>query len=142
MWLMAVLIVVVLGGMVWKFLWDGNSRISTKPDPISYNHAAQRIGSHSQVRRYSNSIASTLRTAMLEKRKTTITYTNSEGITRQRVIDIYGMGNGFLDAFDSFRDHQRTFRISRIMDVEITGELFVKPLNYSPSSWVNGRRGK
>ncbi len=71
-----------------------------------------------------------------------IRYRNNRGQITQRMINVLGIGHGYIDAFDSRRGEIRTFKISRIQWTEITEHPFTSPTSYSPSGWVNTGSGE
>ena len=71
-----------------------------------------------------------------------IRYRNNRGQVTKRVINVIGIGNGYIDAFDSRRSEIRTFRVSRIQWTELTESTFTLPDSYSQSGWVSTGRGE
>jgi hypothetical protein len=53
-----------------------------------------------------------------------------------RDIDVYGLGNGYIDAFCHLRNEQRTFKISRIRWAQLAISTYPIPIGYVPSTWV------
>ena len=74
-----------------------------------------------------------LKRAVLERRVLRFDYASSYGSTRPRRVlpaRLVFKGQGwYLQAFDPEREGYRTFRLSRILSPELTGEVFHQPLN-------------
>jgi len=62
-----------------------------------------------------------------------------EPVTGQskRLIDIYGIGEGYLEAFDHSLNHVDIFRISSIQQVQRTDYSFTVPDSYKASEWLD-----
>ena len=71
-----------------------------------------------------------------------INYKNRQTGARERVVDVYSIGNGYIDAYDHFRKEVRTFKIGRIQWTESTNEKFKRVPDYSPSGWVESGWGE
>ena len=71
-----------------------------------------------------------------------IRYKNNRGQASQRVLNVFGIGHGYIDAFDSRRSAVRTFKINRIQWTELTESIFTIPDSYSPSGWVSAGLGE
>lgn len=71
-----------------------------------------------------------------------IRYRNSRGQVTERLVNILGIGHGYIDAFDSRRKEIRTFKVSRIQWTELTANTFILPDSYSPSGWVSTGLGE
>ena len=65
-----------------------------------------------------------------------IKYKNASGGVRERVVDVYSIGNGYIDAYDHFRREVRTFKFGRIKWTELTQDSFERKADYAPSIWV------
>jgi hypothetical protein len=75
--------------------------------------------------------------ALEESRPLRISYRNRSGHLTQRTIDVYGIGGGYIDAFDRRTNGQRTFRLDRIIEAEfVDGEKSQVPRDYAASRWV------
>lgn len=74
-----------------------------------------------------------LKRAVLERRVLRFHYASSYGSTRPRRVlpaRLVFKGQGwYLQAYDPEREGYRTFRLSRILSPELTGEVFHQPLN-------------
>ena len=74
-----------------------------------------------------------LKRAVLERRVLRFDYASSYGSTRPRLVlpaRLVFKGQGwYLQAYDREREGYRTFRLSRILSPEFTGEVFHQPLN-------------
>ena len=71
-----------------------------------------------------------------------IKYKNNRGQTSERLVDVLGIGHGYIDAFDRLRGEVRTFRISRVRWTELTETPFELSSDYVPSGWVSSGRGE
>lgn len=74
-----------------------------------------------------------LKHAILERRLVRFTYASSQGTTRNRQVMparlVYRGQGWYLQAFDMDREDYRTFRLSRIVSLEISDEIFRRKLN-------------
>ncbi len=75
-----------------------------------------------------------------EKRALKVQYRNASGYSTERVVQIFGVGTNYIDAFDSLRNEPRTFRIDRIVKAELTDDKYRPSRIYVPSQWVAARR--
>jgi len=55
---------------------------------------------------------------------------------KTRDIDIYGIGDEYLEAYCHYRHEVRIFRISRVLWARLSGEAYGVPRAYTPSTWV------
>ena len=74
-------------------------------------------------------------------RSVQLKYKSRAGGARERLVDVYSVGHGYIDAFDHFRREIRTFKIGRIQWTELTQDSFKKTSDYSPSGWVQSGWG-
>ena len=51
-------------------------------------------------------------------------------------VDLYGVGDDYIDAFCYYRNALRTFKISRIISVRLLEDKYEIPLRYTESGWV------
>ena len=91
-------------------------------------------------RRHLSRTGQMLRRAFEQRRRVRITYTNAEGQTSERTISVYGIGRGYVEAYDSKRRTERTFRIDRISSATQTDESYTVPETYHESGWTTGSR--
>jgi len=75
-------------------------------------------------------------------RSVRIKYKTRGGGTRERVVDVYSVGNGYVDAHDHFRGEMRTFKVGRIQWTELTQDRFETASGHSPSGWVKSGWGE
>lgn len=55
---------------------------------------------------------------------------------KTRDVDLYGVGDDYIDAFCYYRNEQRTFKISRIISVRLLEDRYEIPSRYTESGWV------
>ena len=82
-----------------------------------------------------------LRLAYANKQRMTIRYETGnpllgEPAIKNRDIDIYGIGDEYLEAYCHYRGQIRTFKISRVLWARLSGESYEIPCVYTPSTWV------
>jgi len=65
-----------------------------------------------------------------------------EPAIKVRDIDIYGLGSEYFDAYCHYRSAQRTFKISRVLWVRVSGKPYHIPPDYVPSGWVTEGKGE
>lgn len=53
-----------------------------------------------------------------------------------RDIDIYGLGDEYIEAYCHYRSEVRIFKISRILWAVLLSEIYQIPETYTPSTWV------
>lgn len=74
-----------------------------------------------------------LREAILERRAVRFTYASSQGTTRERSALparlVYKGQGWYLQAFDLEREDYRTFRLSRILSLEVSDDVFRRKLD-------------
>ena len=61
---------------------------------------------------------------------------------KTRNIDIYGLGDDYIDAYCYYRNQVRTFKLSRVLNASFTGETYQIPDSYAPSGWVTDGEGE
>ena len=59
-----------------------------------------------------------------------------EPAIKTREVDLYGVGDDYVDAFCYYRNELRTFKISRIISVRVSNEQYKIPSNFYESDWV------
>jgi hypothetical protein len=59
-----------------------------------------------------------------------------------RDIDIYGLGDEYLEAYCHYRREIRIFRISRVLWARLSSERYEIPRAYTPSTWVTEGQGE
>jgi len=89
-----------------------------------------------------DAVESDISSSQRNSRSVIIRYRNNRGRVTQREVNVLGIGHGYIDAFDSYRNAIRTFKINRIQWTELTTDTFIIPTFYSPSGWVNTGRGE
>jgi len=62
-----------------------------------------------------------------------ISYLDSGEEPTDHIIDIYAMGNGYVDALDHLTNATMLFNISDVQRVQVTDNRYVIPESYSPS---------
>jgi len=82
-----------------------------------------------------------LKLAYANKQRITIRYETGnplpgEPAIKIRDIDIYGIGDEYLEAYCHYRSEVRTFKISRVLWVHLSEETYQIPCAYIPSTWV------
>jgi hypothetical protein len=82
-----------------------------------------------------------LKLAYTNKQRVTMKYETGnplpgEPAIKIRDIDIYGIGNEYLEAYCHYRTEVRTFKISRVLWVHLSEETYQIPCAYIPSTWV------
>lgn len=87
-------------------------------------------------------IARDLATSRDSTHSVRIKYKNRRGGARERVVDVYSAGNGYIDAYDHFRGEMRTFKVGRIRWTELTQDSFEIPSDYVRSGWVKSGWGE
>ena len=80
----------------------------------------------------SPSLEPELKAAFDERRRVRIDYVSSEdaeglGFKKSRLIDIYAIRSGEIEAYCHLRHGVRNFRINRIASMEKTGEGYAAP---------------
>lgn len=75
-----------------------------------------------------------------ETKSLKIRYRSGAGQVTSRVVDVLGVGANYFDAFDHLRNEQRTFKIDRVINAELTSASFRPTQAYRPSEWVGRRR--
>jgi hypothetical protein len=65
-----------------------------------------------------------------------------ESARKVRDVDIYGLGNGYFDAYCHYRKAQRTFKLSRVLWVRICDQIYQVPSDYAPTGWVREGEGE
>jgi hypothetical protein len=65
-----------------------------------------------------------------------------EPARKVRDIDIYGLGNGYFDAYCHYRKAQRTFKLSRVLWIRICDQTYQIPTDYVPTGWVREGEGE
>lgn len=88
-----------------------------------------------------NKIGDSLRVAYAEKVRLAIRYETGnplpgEPAIKVRNVDIYGLGSEYFDAYCYYRNAQRTFKVSRVLWVQMSDERYQIPASYVPSDWV------
>ncbi len=71
-----------------------------------------------------------------------ISYQDASNAVTERMIDVYGIGNGYIDAHDHIRSAPRIFRISRIRQIQVTDNVYSIPESYQPTDWVKKGEGE
>ena len=87
-------------------------------------------------------VFSTLDQSRQLKLSVRIKYTNNDELTSERTIDVFGLGNGYLDAYCHLRGELRIFRIGRVEWPKITNDSFVISPAYAPSDWIKSGKGE
>lgn len=87
-----------------------------------------------------------LKLAYATKQRMTIRYETGnplpgEPAIKTRDIDIYGIGDEYLEAYCHYRGQVRIFKISRLLGVRLSGETYRIPRTYTPSTWVTEEWG-
>lgn len=82
-----------------------------------------------------------LQQAYQNHNRITMTYETGNPVPREpaiktRKVDLYGVGDDYVDAFCYYRNELRTFKISRIVSIHTSTEQYKIPSNYSESDWV------
>ena len=82
------------------------------------------------------SVEARIKSAAASRTNVRIVYVNGNHEKSSRTISIYGVGNGYIEAYDTRRGTVRTFRLDRIRSATATGVTYDIPMNYVPSGWV------
>ena len=61
---------------------------------------------------------------------------------KTRDVDLYGVGDDYIDAFCCYRNELRTFKISRIISVRLLEDKYEIPPRYTESGWVTDGWGE
>jgi hypothetical protein len=82
-----------------------------------------------------------LELAYATKQRITIQYETGnplpgEPAIKTRDIDIYGIGDEYLEAYCHYRGQIRIFKISRLLSVRLSGDTYKIPCAYTTSTWV------
>ena len=75
-----------------------------------------------------------------EAKSLRIRYRSAGGQVTSRVVDILGLSANYFDALDHLRSKQRTFKIDRVLEAELTSARYRPERTYRPSEWVGRRR--
>jgi predicted DNA-binding transcriptional regulator YafY len=137
-WIVVLLILVIILVIWLSRKKEPAQRSSPRPTITEAPHRA--ASRQSEIRKL-------LRFAHMRKLRLTIKYETGnpmpgEPAMKVRDIDIYGLGSEYFDAYCHYRCAQRTFRISRVLRAQISGQVYQVPPDYVPSSWVTEGRGE
>lgn len=110
------------GHVLFESLVDGK----THSIPINWGRAIERP------------ILQIIEEAFNNRKRLTIEYVSSEnndglGFKKGRLIDIYKIKNGEIEAFCHLRGGLRNFRISRMLKAELTGDSYSIPQDFQKS---------
>ncbi|MBI4234109.1 MAG: AAA family ATPase [Chloroflexi bacterium] len=100
---------------------------------------ANRPNSSANVRLVVSQAYSQKRRLRIEYRKPEFQGRQSE--TTLREIDVYAVGEDYLDAFCHFRHAQRTFKLDRIVSARMLQQSYQVPTDHTPSTWVLYSKG-
>lgn len=77
-----------------------------------------------------------MRTQRLKMKYETGNPLPEEPAIKIRDIDIYGLGDEYIEAYCHYRSEVRTFKISRILWANLLSEIYQIPQTYTPNTWV------
>lgn len=130
-------IVILIIAVIILFIWLGRRKEPTRKSPSQSittevrGRAAPRYGKTHEL----------LQIGYTKNVRLTIKYETGNPLPGElaikvRDIDIYSLGNGYFDAYCHYRNAQRTFKVSRVIWVRLSDEMYQIPPNYVPSDWV------
>ncbi len=84
--------------------------------------------------------------AYAQKRRLRIDYQRPafqgrEPETTSREVDVYAIGQEYMDAFCHLRGDRRTFRLDRVLEAVVLDSTYQIPEDYAPSTWVSTGQG-